>query len=139
MARAPTWPGLKRHRNYTFDEAALATGKHKNTIASWVKRGELPAITEKRPYLVRGCDLIDYLHAKRKNRRVKLKAGEMYCLGCKAARRPAAGMVDRRPTISGAANFEALCAVCDSLMYRRVAEANVDTFLRAVARAASGR
>lgn len=131
MARRQSRQGVKLHRSYTYDEAAPALGVHKNTIAAWVRSGDLPALKDCRPYLILGRELIAFQDRRRQSARTKLKPGEMYCLGCKAAQKPAEGMVDELLTMGGAANLQALCPTCGACMHRRVARPNVQHFMEA--------
>jgi len=131
MARRRSWRGVKLHRSYTYDEAARALGIHKNTVAEWVKRRGLPALTEKKPHLILGRDLIEHLVQRKDARRKRLKPGEMFCMTCKAARRPAAGMVEELPTRSGAAHLSGLCEACTGVMTRRVRRVELPAFLDA--------
>jgi hypothetical protein len=121
MAGRPGWRAVKRHRSYTYDEAARALRVHKNTIAHWAKSRGLPVLTGGKPHIILGCDLIDFLRARKERSRVRLKPGEFYCLGCKTARRPAEGLVEALPGDTGPVNLRAICPVCEALMHRRVA------------------
>lgn len=138
MGRPPTWPGLRRHRSYTYEDAARATGRHKNTIMGWAKRDGLPVLTDAKPHLILGRDLIDFLHKQRADRRRRLQPGEMYCFACKVPRGPAGGMVDALPTNGRAVNLRALCEACHGVMHRRVARERVPEFEAAVSAADSG-
>ena len=60
MARRSSSRGVKLHWNYSVEEAARATGNCKGTVRRWLKDG-LPAITDQKPLLILGGDLIDYL------------------------------------------------------------------------------
>jgi excisionase family DNA binding protein len=121
MARRPGWRAIKRHRSYTYDEAARTLRVHKNTIAHWAKSGGLQALTEGKPHIILGCDLIDFLKVRKAQSRTKLKPGEFYCLGCKVARRPAERLVQALPGSVGPVNLRAICPTCERLMHRRVA------------------
>ena len=125
MARRPGWRAVKRRRSYTYEEAARALHMHKNTIAHWVKTGRLPALTGGKPHIILGCDLVDFLKARRARNKTKLKPGEFYCLGCKTARRPAEGLVEALPGNSASVNLRAICPACERLMHRRVARSRI--------------
>ncbi len=86
MAAKPRWPGLSTYRNYKVEEAARALGVCKESIRRWVKRG-LPAITDKRPTLIRGADLIAYLIA-RKAPKTQCGPHQCYCVKCRQPRAP---------------------------------------------------
>ena len=48
------------HRGYSVDEVARARGVTKGTVRRWTKSG-LPAITDQKPLLILGEDLIEFL------------------------------------------------------------------------------
>ncbi len=125
MARRPSWRAIKRHRSYTYEEAARALRVHKNTVRHWAKSQGLPVLTGGKPHLILGCDLVDFLRARKERHRVRLNPGEFYCLGCKTARRSAEGLVEVLPGGAGPANLRAICLVCEGLMHRRVARARI--------------
>ena len=64
---------VKTHRPYTVDEAAKTLGVGKPTVRRWIKGG-LYALTDRKPWLIQGGDLIDFLKARR-TRRQKMPAG----------------------------------------------------------------
>ena len=128
MARRPGWRAVKRRRSYTYEEAARTLRVHKNTVRNWARAEGLPVLTGGKPHLILGCDLIDFLQVRKERRRVRLKPGEFYCFGCKAARRPAEGLVEVLPGGAGPANLRAICPACEQLMHRRVARARIGEF-----------
>src|SRR5437762_2244097 len=87
---------VKIHRSYTVDGAARMLGTSKGTIRRWIKSGALPAITDQKPHLILGGDLVDYLKA-RASTGPKLKLHECYCFKCRAPRAPALGIADYMP------------------------------------------
>lgn len=64
--RKPDRRSIKLHRSYTVDEASRTIGSAKGTIRRWIKSGALPALTDQKPNLILGEDLIDYLKARAK-------------------------------------------------------------------------
>ena len=126
MTRRRSWRAIKRHRSYTYEEAARALRAHKNTVANWAKSGALVALTNGKPHIILGRDLIDFLKERKARNRIKLGPGEFYCLGCKTARRPAEGLVEALPGDTGPVNLRAICPVCEGLMHRRVARDRID-------------
>ncbi|PSH02716.1 MAG: hypothetical protein CXZ00_16020 [Acidobacteria bacterium] len=60
----PNYRLVKNHRSYTVEEIAERFGKHKNTVRAWVKDG-LPICDGKRPTLILGRDLAEFLKARR--------------------------------------------------------------------------
>jgi integrase len=110
---------VKIHRSYTIDEVQRALGVHENTARNWAKAG-LPLCDDRRPILILGCHLLEFLSGKRKQRRFKCGPGQFPCLRCRVARAPAPGMIDLRPMTSTTGNLVARCSVCETIMYRRV-------------------
>ena len=123
--RLPSPHRVKIHRNYTIGEAADLLGKHKNTVREWIRCG-LPALAEQRPILILGRELRAYLSKRRKANKQPCGPGELYCLRCRAPRRPAGDMVDFQPMTPTNGNLVGFCPTCDSLMYRRVTTSKLD-------------
>ena len=109
----------KIHRNYTVEEIANLFGVHKNSVRNWVKGG-LPTSDDRRPMLILGRDLVAFLHARRVKNKRPCQPGEIYCMRCRAAQRPAGDMAEYQPITSTSGNLIAICPCCDSMMYRRV-------------------
>ena len=109
----------KMHRNYTVEEAASVFGVHKNSVRAWIKAG-LPVCDAKRPMLILGTDLRDYLKGKRSERKRRCGPDELYCLRCREPRCPAEGMVDYIPMTAATGRLNALCPVCLAVMNRYV-------------------
>lgn len=127
--RRPSRRGIKRHRNYTVEEAARGTGTCKGTLRRWLKQG-LPAITDCRPTLILGEDLIEFLDG-RKRARQKCLPHECYCFSCRRPRSPAFGAIEFFPLSISSGNARALCETCGTIMHKRIATAMLDA-LRAV-------
>ncbi len=107
----------KSHRNYSVEEVATLFGVHRNTVREWTRRG-LPVIAG-RPVLILGRDLVGFLKERRARNRRPCGPGEIYCVRCRQARRPAGGMVDWRPMTSTLGSLVGICPCCDALMFRR--------------------
>lgn len=119
MARRPNWRSIKTHRNYTVDEAARALGVCKGTIWRWLAAG-LPAITDQRPILILGSDLVEYIRARRAPKQ-KCRLHECFCFSCRAPRSPVFGAVEYHPITPTGGNMRALCEVCSTVMHKWVA------------------
>ena len=86
----------KIHRSYTIEEVARLFGVHKQTVRNWIDGG-LPTFASTRPILIHGSELREFHDARRKNRKQKCRAGELFCLKCRAPKRPAGDMLDYLP------------------------------------------
>lgn len=92
---------------------------HKNTVLNWIKSG-LPTIDNKRPMLILGSELAEFLKMRRIKNKQSCKPGELYCLRCRAPRSAAGNVADYLPYTEKAGNLVAICPVCDAVMNRRV-------------------
>ena len=115
---------VKIHHNYTVEEAAEASGSHKNTIRRWIATKTLPALTEKRPHLILGRNLHAFLTAPKPGS-IRLKPGECYCVKCHLPKRPALGMAEYVPINDRSGNLRGFCPDCEILMHRRVSWAKL--------------
>ena len=109
----------KIHRNYSVEEAAALFGVHKNTVRNWIKCG-LPLLDDRRPSLILGDDLRRFLRKKRQSRKRRCKRFEIYCLRCRAPKRPAGDMADYSRLSDSAGRLVGLCPDCNGVMNRYV-------------------
>ena len=123
MPKSAKLSGIKSLRCYTIPEAAGVTGVSDRTIRAWIKQG-LIAMTDERPTLVRGDALISYIQRQRQGRKSRLSPDEFYCLKCRAARKPAGGLVDCE-TDGTRAKLTAMCQVCGTIMHKPIAHESV--------------
>ena len=116
MARRYNLRRVKIHWSYSVSEAAKLLGVHKHTVSRWIERG-LPLIESKRPFLIHGSDLRAFLTASQP-RKQPCRAGETYCIRCRAPKRPAGGMVDYIPKTPTSGLLAGICPTCETLTYR---------------------
>ncbi|MEX3015505.1 helix-turn-helix domain-containing protein [Gymnodinialimonas hymeniacidonis] len=128
MPKSAKLSGIKSLRCYTIAEAAGVTGVSDRTIRAWIKQG-LTAMTDERPTLVRGDALISYIQRQRQGRKLRLSLDEFYCMKCRAARKPAGGLVDCE-TDGNRAKLSAICATCDTIMHKPIPPASVPTLAK---------
>ena len=124
MARRNGWRAVKSHESYTVEEAARNQGVAKGTVRRWQKIG-LPSLNEKRPCLILGGDLVDFLKGQIKPKQT-CKPEECYCFKCKVPRKPAFGEAEYQPITSTNGQLIALCGECTTLMHKRVSLATLD-------------
>ena len=115
---------VKIHLSYTVEEVARLFGTHKNTVRNWVKAG-LPTCDSKRPTLILGRDLAAYLQARRTKRKRPCPPGEIYCVRCRAPKRPAGDMADYEPVTEHFGNLKGICPDCEGMIYQRTSKAKL--------------
>ena len=123
MSRRPDHRRISKHRNYAVAEIATRLAVSRGTVRRWVKYG-LPVLDDRKPMLVLGEDLINFLKARRKPRQ-KCSLGECYCFSCRAPRPAAGGMAEFRWDTPATGNLRALCSVCTTVMHKRVSAARL--------------
>jgi hypothetical protein len=87
-------------------------------------------MTGSRPHLILGAVLIEFLQARRLAAKRKCRLGELYCLKCRAPRKPVAELIEHRPMASGRFRIVGICSTCERLMQRFVAIGNLEASLR---------
>ncbi len=123
MPKRANWRSIKRHRNYTVEEASVALKICRGTVRRWIKNG-LPALTDQRPKLILGDDLIEYL--KRTNKPAqKCEAQQCYCFKCRKPRNPAFNMLEYHPFNATNGQLRALCAECSTVMNKGASQAGL--------------
>ncbi len=120
MARRYDLRRVKIHRSYSVSDAAELLDASRLTVSRWIKRG-LPLIEQKRPLLIHGSELRDFLKAQRPKRK-RGRPGELYCVRCRAHRRPDGDMVEYIPKTPTKGLLRGICPVCQTLMSRFVSE-----------------
>ena len=118
MGRRKGWRVVRKHESYTVEEVARNQQVTKGTVRRWLMTG-LPSLNEKRPCLILGGDLVDFLKG-RKPPRATCKPDECYCFKCRAPRKVALGEVEYAPHGPDRGQLVALCAECTTVMYKRV-------------------
>jgi len=99
--RRADWRRIKGKYSYTTEEAARALNVHRNTVRNWVRSGALLAMTGWRPHPTLGPLLVEFLKRRRLAQNRKCGLGELYCLKCRAPRKPLADLIEHRPMTSG--------------------------------------
>jgi excisionase family DNA binding protein len=122
--RRPNYRLVKIHRSYTVEEAALLLSAHKNTVRAWVKAG-LPTCDTRRPTLILGRDLAAYLQTRRTKNKRPCQPGEIYCVRCRAPKRPAGDMAEYQPITTSLGSLIGICPDCEGMIYRRAIRARL--------------
>lgn len=115
--RTPNPRLVKMHRSYTVPDIVARLGVHPNTVRAWIRDG-LETIDRRRPTVVSGVDLRDFLQARRVKAKRPCGPGEIYCLRCRAPKNPADGVVDYKPLSATAGQLIGICPTCEHFIYR---------------------
>ena len=108
---------IKRDYAYFISEIADLFRLHPNAIRRWIKAG-LITVDERRPLLVHGRDLIDFLNSRKAQRKQKCAADEFYCFRCRRPQRAILNRVEVRIRNETKVNLSATCCACGTRMNR---------------------
>ena len=122
--RLPNPRLVKINRDYLVSEITAVLGIHKNTVRNWIRNG-LPTVDNRKPLMVRGIVLREYLTAKRRARKQASPPGHLFCLRCKVPQKPHPGLTDVIVTTNGSVSIRGFCPVCETLMHRRASAAQL--------------
>ena len=104
-------------RSYSVQEISELFGVHKNAISRWIKNGLRP-IDQRKPYLIHGGDLAEYLRKKQAGRKRKCKPDEFYCCKCRVQRKAWENVADIKIKNKAKLFIVGICAVCDTRVRR---------------------
>lgn len=126
MPRRPNPRKVRSHGVYTVQELAEALGVHQITIRRWIHQDGLPAVTDRKPWLIDGRDAKQFLESRSRTAKCRLARGELYCLRCRDRRRPDGGLVDYLPNTADFGRLVGFCPACGTTMYRAVRKVDLD-------------
>ena len=104
---------IKETLSYSTNEMAKRFNIHKRTVQEWYRAG-LPRIDNRKPSLVLGADLKDFLKTRLNKRKNKCRKNELYCLKCKVPRQSWNNVVDIRFLSKIRLMIIGLCAQCNT-------------------------
>lgn len=123
--RLPNPRRAKIHRTYTVEEVSRLYAVHRQTVRNWIKDG-LALCDDRRPTLILGAALVEFLTRKRAKHKRPCGPGQIYCVGCRVPQHPAGDMADYEPLTATSGNLVGLCPDCESTIFRRVRLADLD-------------
>lgn len=126
MARFPSPNRIKKHQVYTVWEAAQALDRHRQTIIRWITHKGLIADRSKKPWLIQGDDLKQFLGKGRAKAKTKMALHHIYCLGCKCAREPDGKFAEYTQQTPTAGLLKALCPACGNIINKIVRRADLE-------------
>lgn len=109
----------KSLHNFTIAEAAELYGVHRNTVRHWLAEGLKP-LDLRKPVLIHGTALNHFHRSRRLSVKQACGPCEVFCLTCRAPRRPAGAIADFVPLSESVGALTAICPVCVGIMTQRV-------------------
>jgi hypothetical protein len=103
------------HLSYRIDELAAELDIDKKTCLRWIAEGLKTVSGSKKPILIMGKDIKEFIRARNSKKKVRLKRHEFYCFKCKVPRRAKRGTITR----SGDTK-KGNCSVCNGKMTKKI-------------------
>ena len=131
MSKRANPMAVKSALTYEIGEAAIALGKTPATIRNWIRDG-LPVLSSKKPYLISGAAIREYLREKYKAAKSPLGPNELFCLTCRTGRAPLDLVVTLSHISSKTSLLKGACSHCGGTSTRMISRAKppecADTF-----------
>ena len=104
---------IKNTLNYSTNDIAELYRIHKRTVQEWYKQG-LTRIDDRKPYLVLGAHLKEFLENRQKKRKTKCRIDEFFCCKCKSPRKAWENLVDLKILNHKNLLIMGLCDICNT-------------------------
>lgn len=111
---------IRRNYTYSVDEIAEKYSKATDTVLRWIRDDGLKRNLHSRKYFVHGSDLATFLEKRNGKNKRPCKDDEIYCVKCKAPRRPKPASLKFEKLPNKAIRVLAQCAVCGTRMNKPV-------------------
>ena len=129
MSKRANPMAVKSAISYEVGEAALVLGKTPATIRNWIKDG-LPVMSSRKPYLISGAAIREYLRAKYKAAKCPLDPDQLYCPACHSGRQPLDMAATLSPLTARTSLLKGLCSHCSGTCTRMISTAKAAEFAR---------
>ncbi len=127
MSKRANPMAVKAALTYEIGEAAMVLGKTPATIRNWIKDG-LPVMSSRKPYLICGEAIRKYLRAKYQANKTPLAPDELFCLSCRAGRRPRDMGVEITAISPKISLLKGACQQCGACSTRMIAQGKIPEF-----------
>lgn len=104
---------IKQTLSYSTQDIVSLFGLHKRTVQEWHTQG-LPRIDDRKPFLVLGSDLKEFLDKRQGSRRRHCQPNEFYCFKCRSPRTCWENVVDIKFLNEKRLMIIGVCAQCDT-------------------------
>ncbi len=103
--------------SYSVQDVAELFGIHKNAVLRWIKDG-LKIIDQRKPYLVYGRVLADFINVRQIERKQVCGKDEFYCCKCRRPRKALPRSVQVEKRNQHRIKISGICAICHSRIFR---------------------
>ncbi len=104
---------IKQTLSYSTQEIVSLFDLHKRTVQEWYTQG-LPRIDDRKPFLVLGLHLKEFLDKRQGNRKKHCQTKEFYCFSCKEPRQSWENIVDIKFLNEKRLMIVGLCVQCNT-------------------------
>ena len=116
-SRSPDIRRVRTSTTYSVLEIARLLDVHENTVRRWLRSGLNP-MDASRPVLIHGAEMKRFLLERRISRKQKCAPDELYCLRCRAPRKPKAASVVVASHNQKTIRLRGQCGVCEASIWR---------------------
>ena len=126
---------IKQTRLYSVQEIGKLFDLHKNAeelikphVIELMRTAvllDLQPIDDRKPYMIRGNVLADFLRQRQQSRKCKCAPDQFYCCKCRAPRKASLGMVDALFDTPTKLRLIALCEQCSTAMHKNQSAENL--------------
>jgi hypothetical protein len=113
-------------KSYSINEIAALLSIHPITVNHWFKKG-LKKIDDKRPSLVFGQDLIDFLDVKKQKSKHPCEDNQLFCVKCQQPRQSRNNTVCIKISNSRT-NMKGSCEKCGTKINKAISPKKIDLY-----------
>jgi hypothetical protein len=116
---------IKETLSYSTYDISELYRIHKGTVRQWLKEG-LPMIDNRKPYLVFGSDLKEFIKKRQGSRKTKCNSNELYCCKCRKPQSSWNNVVDLKILNERRLLIMGICGQCNTLTNKLSSLKNLD-------------
>ncbi|MDP8217297.1 MAG: hypothetical protein P9M03_01065 [Candidatus Theseobacter exili] len=85
-------------------------------------------IDDRKPFLVKGADLVAFIKTRQKQHKKKCEQTEMYCCKCHLPRKPLSGTVELIFINKRQIQLQAFCSICKTKIFKFIKPAKLEEY-----------
>lgn len=112
---------IKSKKSYYIRDICEKLEIHKKTVLDWINKEGLEKIGNKKPFLIHGSILKQFLIQKNLKQKLPISdkaTDKIFCPRCKTRQKPYGNMVDLCFYSKNRGNLQAICSVCNGKIYK---------------------